>query len=203
MEPVVNRAVKTVRFKVRHGAGASESTVNRLGAKCIVCGSSVPLDHVRAEGIAGRMGVQMMAIVAEGKGGRIYLPPSEKHEAVAQEAKPKWGSEAELSTHPQYMAAPRYGMRRHRDLFTSRQLVALTTFSDLVSNARVLVLEDSGGDIAYSDAVTTYLGMGVSRLSDICNSLCMWENTKTQVRHLFTRQAIPMLWDFAEPNAVR
>jgi len=109
-----------------------------------------------------------------------------------------------------------YGFTTFGDYFTPRQLVALTTFSDLVGEARTRVLRDAiaaglrddatplaeggTGAMAYADAVVTYLGMAVSRLSDISNTLCTWENTKTQVRHLFTRQAIPMVWDFAEPN---
>src|SRR6266568_6705121 len=202
VEPVVDHAMKTVRFVVRHGAGAPEGTVNRLGSKCIVCGSSVPLDHVRTEGKAGRMGAQMMAIVAEGKRERIYLPPDEEHEAIAQEAKPKWESETELSTHPQYMAAPRYGMTRHRDLFTPRQLMALITFSDLVSEAREQVLEDSGGNIAYSNAVATYLALAVDRVVDRHSTICTWDASpsKLQLRNTFARQAIPMSWDFAEGN---
>ncbi len=202
VEPMVDRTVKAVRFEVRHGAGAPEGTVNRLGAKCIVCGSSVPLDHVRTEGKAGRMGAQMMAIVAEGKRERIYLPPDEEHEAIAQEAKPKWESETELSTHPQYMAAPRYGMTRHRDLFTPRQLMALITFSDLVSEAREQVLEDSGGNIAYSNAVATYLALAVDRVVDRHSTICTWDASpsKLQLRNTFARQAIPMSWDFAEGN---
>lgn len=111
------------------------------------------------------------------------------------------------------MAAPRYGLTRFSDLFTPRQLFALTTFSDLVGEARYLAighavsaglpdgdpLADGGrGARAYADAVATYLGLGVSRMTDIANALCRWENTKEQVRNLFGRQAIPMLWDFAE-----
>ncbi|MGE3798900.1 MAG: DUF1156 domain-containing protein, partial [Thermomicrobiales bacterium] len=103
-----------------------------------------------------------------------------------------------------------------KDYFTERQLVALTTFSDLVGEARERVLADSieagltddgvlldnGGTeaAAYADAVATYLALGVSRMSDISNALCRWESSKTQVRNLFGRQAIPMVWDFAEPN---
>ncbi len=188
-----------VRFEVRRGKDAPEGTVGRRGARCVVCESSVPLDHVRAEGKAGRMGARMMAVVAEGERGRVYLPPSEDHEAIARKAEPQDVPDTDLPTQALGFRVQGYGMTKHRDLFTPRQLVALATFSDLVGEARERVLAD-GGDELYADGIATYLGFGVSRLSDICNALCMWENTKTQVRHLFTRQAIPMLWDFAEPN---
>ena len=90
-EPIIDQAAKTVRFEVRKGKGVSGGTVNRQGAKCIVCGSPVPFDHIRAEGQAGRLNAQMIAIVAEGKSGRIYLPPSEEQQYLARSAEPIWG----------------------------------------------------------------------------------------------------------------
>lgn len=200
VEPLVDHAARAVRFAVRQGPGAPEGTVNRQGARCIVCGAAVPFDYVAEEGRAGRMGAQMMAIVTEAKGGRGYSAPDDEQEAAAHVQKPEGVLDSSLPTEALGFRVQRYGMTRHRDLFTARQLVALTTFSDLVGEARALVLRDSGGDAAYADAVATYLALGVSRLSDICNAFCRWENTKTQVRNLFTRQAIAMLWDFAEPN---
>ncbi len=380
VEPHVDHTVTppTIRFSVEMGKGQpQDGTVNRQGARCIACGTSVPFDYIRNEGRAGRIDSQLMAIVAEGQGGRAYLAPNEEHVAFAARAKPEGAPDTDLPEQALGFRVQLYGMTKHRDLFTPRQLVALTTFSDLVSEAREHVLRDMGltplppspslmergerqvmheprgslvslpaqnrgteravtsspspslmerglggeacrelrqrqtpaeeffwelvrdrrfegykfrrqhplgrfiadfycpelrlaveldGGIhatqverdrardeilaqhdirvvrirnegfladpeatlaqlsdliahwtaqdevasaptpthadaqAYSDAVATYLGMGVSRLSDICNSLCRWENTKTQVRNLFTRQAISMLWDFAEPN---
>jgi putative DNA methylase len=217
VEPVVNHAAKTIRFEMKTGQStAPEGTVNRIGARCIVCDTPVPFDYVRTEGKAGRMGSQMMAIVAEGQRERIYLPPTPQQEEIATQARPEWEPETNLPERALGFRVQRYGLTKHRDLFAARQLVALATYSDLTGKAQECMrsdaveagLPDDGvplnecgtGATAYADAVATYLGMGVSRLSDICNSLCMWENTKTQVRHLFTRNAIPMLWDFAEPN---
>ncbi len=216
IEPVVDREKKEVRFTVRKGDGVPQAgTVNRRGATCVVCGTAARLDYVRNEGRTGHMGQQLMAVVAESHRGRAYLSPIQEHVVLAKKANPEWRPEAQLAYNPRDIKAPTYGLTTHGDLFTPRQLVALTTISDLVGEARERVhkdavtaglpdgvsLDGSGKDAqAYADAVTTYLGMAVSRLSDICNSLCMWESTKTQVRHLFTRQAIPMLWDFAEPN---
>jgi putative DNA methylase len=145
------------------------------------------------------MSKQLMAIVAQGRRERFYLPPMPEHEAIAASAEPSGVPETDLPLQALGFRVQLYGMTHHRDLFTQRQLAALTTFSDLVGEARRRLITD-GASAEYATAVATYLGMGVSRLSDICNSLCMWENTKTQVRHLFTRQAISMLWDFAEAN---
>src|SRR5207245_3386519 len=126
-----------------------------------------------------------------------------------------WVPDSEMAHNPFSLRPPLYGLHKFEQLFTRRQLLALTTFSDLVGDARQKVLtqakkaglpsdeaSENGTASAntYADAVVTYLALGVSRLSDICNSLCMWESTKTQVRHVFTRQAIPMLWDFAQAN---
>ncbi|MDB9542617.1 DUF1156 domain-containing protein [Microcystis aeruginosa CS-1036] len=206
-----------IRFEVKTGKGtAPDGTVNRKGAVCIACNTPVPFDHIRREGKAGRMDAQLMAIVAEGQGGRVYLSPDEEQEYIAKKAQPEWKPETELSTHSQYMAAPRYGMTKHADLFTPRQLVALTTFSDLVSEAREkikadavaagvpdddLPLNDGGiGATAYADAVAIYLAFAVDKGANIWSSLCSWMNDRGAMRETFARQAIPMIWDFAEAN---
>ena len=162
------------------------------------------------------MGVRLMAVVAEGDRGRVYLAPTAEHEETARGAIPEWSPDVEFFQQALGFRVGNYGMAMWSDLFTPRQLVALTTFSDLVGKATERVRHDTAGSglpdddrplrdggtgaTAYAEAVGVYLGVALSRLSDICNALCAWEVTKTQVRHLFTRQAIPMLWDFAENN---
>jgi putative DNA methylase len=189
---------KRVRFEIRGPQGVPPNgTVSRNGAVCLLCGTPVPLAYIRAEGQAGRIGAQLMAIAAEGPRQRCYLPPDDEHEKSADVPRPDDVPDAELPEQALGFRVQSYGMRTWADLFTDRQLAALATFTDLVHEARNRVLAD-GAEGTYADAVATYLGLGVSRMADISNALCMWENTKTQVRHLFTRQAIPMLWDFAE-----
>ncbi len=218
VEPAYDQAARRVRFDVRTGAGqAPVGTVDRRGARCLGCGQSASLAHVRGEARAGRMGAQLMAVVAEGDGGRRYLPPDTEHERLALEvAPPADAPDAALPEAALGFRVQGYGMTRWSDLFTARQLRALCTFGDLVGEARDQVLKDAvaaglpddgvplaaggAGAAAYADAVATYLGLGVSRLSDIDNALCRWEVSRTQVRNLFTRQAIPMLWDYAENN---
>lgn len=202
IEPVVDRVAKTVRFEVRYGVGAPESTVNRLGAKCIVCGNSVSFDHVRAEGRAGRMHAQMMAIVAEGKGSRIYVSPNDEQCAIANDARPTGVPETDLPEQALGFRVQLYGMTKHRALFSPRQLVALTTFTDLVVEVRGRVLQDTGGDVEYADAVTIYLALAASKAADNNCTLCSWmPGIKYEVvRNAFSRQALSMNWDYAESN---
>ncbi len=218
VEPIVDRSNKQVRFEVKTGTGTPpEGTKQRSSTRCIFCGTNNITDALlRAQGTKYGIGSQLMAIVAESKGGRIYISPPEQEIANTVTAPETAWLEQLLPTNPRWFSPPGYGLTTYRDLFTPRQLVALTTFSDLVGAARERAqhdaltagLPDTGvplheggmGAAAYADAVATYLGMGVSRMSDICNAFCRWENTKTQVRNLFSRQAIGMLWDFAEPN---
>jgi len=198
--------------------GVEDGTVRgRTGARCIGCGTAVEMKYIRAEGRARRLGTQLMTTVAESGRRRVYLAPSSEHEEAAEVSRPVDLPDGSLPPHSfspnSAQTITIYGFKEFSDLFTSRQLTALTTFSDLVGEARDRVLADaltagipegdrlaSGGDgaAAYADAVATYLGMGVSRLTDIANALCRWENTKTQVRNLFGRQNVPMIWDFAE-----
>lgn len=209
IEPVVDHAAMTYRFEVRTGAGEPRpGTMGKGGDYCLLTGSPLKREHIRTEAKAGRMQARLMAIVAEGVRGRIYLPPNEEHEAIAASAQPTGDlPDTDIIGDMRYLTPVSYGMVKHRHLFTNRQLVALMTFCDLVGEARAKASQDATragipADEAQgqADAVSTYLGLGVGRLSDICNSLCSWETSKTQVRHLFTRQAIPMLWDFGENN---
>jgi putative DNA methylase len=216
VEPVVDHAARAVSFEVRTGQGEPpEGTVNRRGATCICCGTPVPLDYVRAEGKAGRMAAQLMATVAEVQRGRIYLPPISEHVGVAAQAEPEWVPETEL-VGKAAVNVPLYGLRTHADLFTPRQLVALTTFSDLADEARervrrdavsasmvndgVPLIECGTGATAYSDAVATYLALATDRVAMSVNSLARWNSVGAKIQHCFGRQALPMIWDFADPN---
>jgi putative DNA methylase len=207
---VFGRGQKRVRFEVRTGEGSPpEGTVNRKGARCLVCGTSVPFDHVRAEGKAGRMSQQMMAVVAEGQRGRVYLDPTPEQVEIAQQAKPTWKPDAELPHNPRDFKTPNYGMRTFGDLFTPRQLVALTTFSDLVGEARQRVAADAQAARldearaqAYADAVATYLAFALSKMADRGSTICTWFTERDSTRNTFARQAIPMTWDFAELNTL-
>lgn len=205
--PQIDHSSKPPRivFTVKTGSGSpAVGTVMRTGAHCIACRTPVPLDHIRAEGKAGRMSAQLMAIVAEGKGGRVYLPPIPEHAAIAEKAQPAWKPEQELQGKCR-VSVPLYGMNTFGDLFTPRQLTALTTFSDLVGEARTLVLEHAraAGDRdpeAYANAVATYLAFTISRLSNRMSTLCFWDTEGEKTQQVFARQALPMTWDFVEAN---
>ena len=341
VEPVIEG--NSYRFTVRTGTppvSAKSGTKLSRGAnfRCVMSDAPIASEHIYSEANAGRMGARLMAIVAEGQRGRVYLAPTAEMEAIALTAQPTWKPEVAMPENPRWFSPPLYGLKTYGDLFTPRQLVVLTTFSDLVQQARERVradalgarasrphasfhrthlphieavdtpqhitfrlhdslpaatlvawqqelrhitditardrtlrrrivgatgefwqadyfdryirdnehwertihyihdnpvkaglcagaqgwrwssaagepragrprsqddlpLADGGtGATAYADAVAVYLGIALSRLTDICNALCRWEVTKTQVRNLFGRQAIPMMWDFAENN---
>ena len=213
--PIIDRAARTISYSIGgpHGA-VPEGTVTRQGARCIVCESPVPFEYVRSEGRAGRLGEQLMAVVAEGQRGRIYLAPDDLQVRVAQSAEPTWRPDQALPDNPRNFNTPNYGMSRFSDLFAPRQLVALVTFSDLVREARAHVrrdavavglpddplgLNDGGaGAAAYADAVSTYLAFAVDRSSDYWSTITSWVPGGEFVRDTFARQAIPMTWDYAE-----
>ena len=197
-----------IDFEVKVGEGMPrEGTVNRRGAVCLACGTPVPFDYIRSEGRAKRMGAQLMAVVAEGHRGRVYFPPTPEQAAIAaQAAPPNDVPDTDLPEKALGFRVQLYGMTKHRDLFTDRQLVALTTFSDLVGEARARVEDDAraaGLDAerarAYADAVATYLAFAVDKGADYWNTIATWMPRGT-VGHAFSKQAIPMTWDFPEAN---
>ncbi len=198
---VPDASSKNVRFEVGHGVAGPpvDGTVARTGATCLLCGAAVPLDHIRAEAQAGRMGMQLMALVVDNDGRREYQAPTEQHERLATLSRPLDVPDSELPERALGFRVQAYGMTHHADLFTNRQLTALCTFSDLVDEARERLRVDSNDD-KYANAVSTYLALAVSRGADLNNTIVTWSNSRNQARNLFARQAIPMAWDFAEVN---
>lgn len=193
---------KRVRFEIGGPDGVPrEGTVGRTGAECLLCGTPVPLSYIREEGKAGRMSAQLMAIAAEGPRQRYYVAPNDVHVNAAKVTRPDDVPEAEIPHNPRYLTAPNYGMRTWADLFTNRQLTALTTFADLAKEARARATTD-GADASYADALATYLALTVSRVADRNSSICSWDSSPKMesLRNTFARQAISMNWDFGEGN---
>ena len=209
VEPVVDMANRTVQFEVKTGNGlAPEPTKIGRGARfrCLVCHQDSPENYIKNESMESRMDAQLMAIIAEGRNERIYLPPSEKHVKIAESAKPNWKPEVEMNRETSTLVSGRgYGFFTWADLFTQRQLTALDTFSDLVSEAREQVKTDATKSNcketeAYANAVMTYLAFNINQLANHQSTACGWNSTNSQMRGVFARQAIPMVWDFAESN---
>lgn len=237
IEPIVDRVKKTISYRIRKGGTKAELERAAAGTKagrganfvCLLSGTAVTPEHVKASGKAGIMGQTLIAVVAEGKNSRIYLDPAREQEELAKSAKPTWRPEQKQPENPRWFSPPDYGMETFGDLFTDRQLVALNTFSELVQEVRakieedglvaglaadVLPLRDGGrGAKAYAEAVSVYLAFLVSKLADKGSTICTWDvgptSTKTAsgrsarvatVRVTFSRQALPMTWDFAEVN---
>jgi len=212
VEPVIEG--NDYRFTVKMGKpknpeGAKNGTkIARGNFVCLMSGVPITGDYIKAEGKAKRMGTRLMAIVAEGNRGRAYLTPTLEQEATAQKVKPTWHPEGEIATRMTGGNCTPYGLTSWGDLFTARQLAALTTFSDLVQEARGQVkrdsiaaeLSDTIGVNAYGDAVSVYLSCGVSRLANRLATICIWNRVGEKIEQVFARQAIPMTWDFAEAN---
>jgi len=221
IEPIIDRAAKTIRFEVKTGDGAPpEATKIGHGSnfRCLVCNATADDRHIKDAGKRKRLGLQMMAVVADGGRKRLYLSPTSEQQLIAESAQPEWEPQEELPHNPRAIYCTLYGLQKFSDLFTRRQLVALTTLSDVVKEIRERILNDAkqtggwtteddaplhqggSGPSAYADAVTTFLAFALDRCTDFNNSLCRWSASNEKVMNLFARQAIPMVWDYAEAN---
>ena len=236
VEPVIDPAAPDGwRFEVKTGKlSKAEEEEKKKGTKgegrgssfaCVLTGSVIEGDYIKAEGMAGRMAVRLMAVVAKGNRSRVYLSPTAEHEQVARslDVDPRVGEAREGALNqpvPSRLTGGTcysYGLTTFGKLFTPRQLVALTTFSDLVAEAREKVLADARaagcdddatplhqggqGATAHADAVATYVALGVSKMADYSSTIVLWSPTRDQAKSTFARQALPMAWDFSEVNA--
>lgn len=215
IEPLFENG-KTAYAVHREGKPALEGTINRKGAVCACCGSPVGYPHIRAESVADRMGAHLMAVVAEGKNGRVYISPDDVQILAAQVEKPIEYPEGQLAYYPGHLNTNVYGLNEFHKLFTNRQLTALTTFSSLVAEAQTKAEADAvaagvindhialsaggSGARAYGEAVGVYLAFVIDKMTDYNSSICSWHNSGEKMRNTFGRQAIPMVWDYAEAN---
>ena len=219
VEPVVEGS--DYRFTVRVGdPPESASTGTKLkGAnfECVMSGAPVSGDHIKSEGQAGRMGARLMAVVAQGDRSRVYVDPLPEHERLALEAQPlRWRPEGEVPARLTGGTCVPYGLDEWWKLFTDRQLVALTTFCDLVGQARGRIRADavaaglhddptpfrdgSTGAAAYAEAVSVYQALAIDRMASTLCTLSLWSTSRSQTVTAFSRQALPMTWDFPEVN---
>ncbi|WP_449045925.1 DUF1156 domain-containing protein [Paracoccus versutus] len=213
IEPKVDRAARSIAFNVFTTGSPTEWEAAKSGTKagagsnfrCLMSDSAITTEYLRAQAASGKLGQQLIAMVVQMKGRRVFLAPSSEQEAIAKSCIPDWAPNQKISADRRAFTPPDFGMETFGDLYTARQLVALNTYSDLISEASKRAqadIEAAGGarTSAYADAISVYLALAISKLSDIQNSLVSWKPSMVQVIHLFTRQAIPIVWDFAEPN---
>ncbi|MDP2738763.1 MAG: DUF1156 domain-containing protein [Pseudorhodobacter sp.] len=223
IEPIVDKAAKTITYSIRKGGTKAEIEAAKNGVKsgranfiCLMSGTPMDATYIRRQSMDGNLGAQLIAIVAEGQRGRVFVAPQREHEMLALKASPEWRPSAKVPA-PSHDVdrLPMYGMPTWGDAYTDRQLVALTSFSDLVHEARNKItqdareagmkdgvrLEQDGSDaVAYAEAVSVYLAFAVDRTANTLTTLARWTPDREQTVTAFARQALPMTWDFPEVN---
>ncbi len=217
IEPVIEK--NFYRFTVKTGKPI-DMEMKKLGTKigrakfrCLMSGTPIDIEYIRSEFKAKRTGMKLMAIVVDGNPGRIYLNPTSEHEKAAFGVKPKWMPEGEMKGKSNQNVGC-YGLTEWYELFTSRQLLALTTFSDLIEESRKRIYDDAvsadflgnnkslkSDDVdekSYAEAISVYLSFVLNRCADFSNAHTRWVSGNQVVKSTFSRQAIPMIWDFPE-----
>jgi putative DNA methylase len=226
IEPIVDRSAKTIKYQIRTQGDKDEIERAKKGTKsgrgahfnCLLSDSAITPQYTKEAGSSGRMGQTLIAVVAEGNPGRIFVEPPIEHARIAQSSDPSWKPDTKLPGDLRAFWTPPYGLTTFGDLFTDRQLVALNTFSELIEEARSLIEQDASPDLgdadqsslseggkgakAYSEAVSVYLAFCVSKSADYWSNICTWRSDPKNlgIGHVFSRQAIPMAWDYAEAN---
>jgi len=205
LEPRVGPPGEPITFQIKSGSGGPSISGSKVGRgvrfKCLGCGEGLTEQHVRDSGKNGKMGHQLMAVAALGDRRRVYFDATSDPSPPVSEIRVDSSElDVDLPLNPRAIAPPGYGMSTHSSLYTKRQLKTLLTIAQLLPRVHAEVLEASGGDVEYADLLISILGLSLSKLADLNNTLCWWEAPSECPRNLFTRQAIPMMWDFAEAN---
>jgi len=215
--PNFDPETRTISYSVVRGDSLPpKGTITKSGAICFVCKQRVPLPYVRQAGRDHNIEPALVAVVAEGARGRAYVSPTTEQVQIAMGVEPVEGLDTDLPKEALGFRVEAYGLTKHRDLFTVRQLRGLSTISDLISSMHEQVLADAraamttedtrtleeggAGARAYADTVSLFLAFALDRCADFNNSLCGWSSSNEKVMHLFGRQVIPMIWDFSEAN---
>jgi putative DNA methylase len=219
VEPIIVEDEKEVQFKVHMGEGKPPKApkIGR-GAKfrCLVCGEVSPDDHIKREGIEGRMGSKLMAVVTEGTSGRNYHSPSCFDLTVLQNIAPDWYPVGLLADDPRAIWCKGYGLSKIGDLFTDRQLKVISTLNNLllevkqviqndatntsINNGKSSLVDKSIGAESYSQAIVVYLAFAIDRNTNYWSNISSWASSRQTIRSVFSRQGIPMAWDYAEAN---
>lgn len=207
---------KNYRFAV-HAGDPPENAYNGTKATgrgsdffCIMSETPIGADYIRDQARQGKFGQRLLAVVAEGSRERVYLAPQLEFEQLAVVCQPSWKPDVEFYADALGFAVPAYGLTRWSDLFSLRQLLALSVFCDLVGEVRTRVASNAATGntilaklpVEYSDAIATYLAFVVDKQVEAMSTLCTWSsNPKNElVVSTFRRQALSMTWDFAETN---
>lgn len=214
IQPVIGE--EDYHFEVKIGKPTQEAkngTKLSRGAnfRCIMSNSPISPDYIKSEAQAGKLGQRLMALVVQYGRKRIFLAPLTKDIGELPEGiNAPWSPSIEISGSTQYIGVRLYGMTRFSEMFTKRQLVMLTTFCDLVEHARkraeqdYLLSFDKADNFdearSYAKAVATYLGACISKLTAYHCTLSVWRADLCKSGRAFGRQAIQMVWDFAECN---
>ena len=208
VEPIVNHDTHEIRYQVRFdGSPKIKGTMTRTGAKCLFSDQPIELSHIRSEGRANRLGQHLIAIVAEGRRGKIFLSPDAAQTAAANIPLPQDYPDTDLPEQALGFRIQNYGFHKHWQMFTPRQLTSLVELSDAIRDLRKRVISDSEKckrtveeSESYATAVQTFLALALDRFASFNNAFCRWNGNQTVF--IFTRAAIPMLWDFAEANTM-
>ncbi len=217
IHPIINE--DNYEFSVRFGSPTNKEELNKgtkIGRgifKCLMSGTPIDPKYIKEQAKQENLGERLMAIVAEGDNGRVYIDPLIEHQTIAKEARPSWKPDFEFFQRALGFRVGNYGMSKWSDIFSNRQLNALNVFSDLVTEAKEKIysdftnLESSHPEAdnqqyktQYSNDISIYLAFIIDKCADYWSTLSSWNGPWEKMRNTFGRQALPMVWDYAEVN---
>lgn len=202
IDPIITG--KEISYVIKDGKSPRPGTINRSGAKCMICGEPVKFPYIRQEGREKRFNYRLVAVIALGQRGRLYLDPTDEQVQAAVSSKCDDTLDGQLGYYPGYINPVGYGITEFRDLYTERQFMAVSIFCNLISDVKKEICKDLsenkevGED--YCKAISLYLAFAVDRMASRMTNTSVWNPSRETVEHLFGMQGMSMTWEFAEAN---
>lgn len=218
VEPIA--AEGSISFALRSGPCPKDKQSNKVGAGakfiCPACGAMTTEEYVKSQGISHGLGAQLMAMVVDTPSGKLYKAPTAAQEEAAEIPMPDDIPQGEIPDNAHWFSPPGYGLKEYADLFSPRQMTMLSAYCDLLKELQDRVASDAlaagmspeggslaengTGALAYGQAVSVYLAFAIDKVADRNSTVCTWNSSGSIPRATFTRQAIPMAWNYAEGN---
>ena len=200
LHPLING--NTIDFEINTGEIDREGWMARGNLFCPCCGNATDVKSLKRQFLSQQTTTRLIAVIEEGDNGKNYRLPNEDEKNLVNHLPIETDrpSEPMPVKYTQALPSCTWGLETWGQMFSQRQLLAMQTFIEQLNLLKKEWNNHDGGLSDYQKSVITYLGILLDRIAPIQTSFGRWDVTRENLQHPFSRQAIPMIFDYPEGN---